>query len=193
MLCDVADAGHDRCGRGKNEGAGTEDDQYCHGTDDVMGEYIGKNGDGSGSRDDPDSPAIRQSDDFRLPGVGRLDEADHSLDGTVFTNFGGFHLARPELVDGSGKNVIPNSLVDRQGFAGHDGLVNRCLPLRDPAIDGDGFPRFDKQTIPDSDVFGGNDFFRAVVKQMSGRARSKVDEFFDAGYLTAIFSSNLNV
>ena len=94
MLCDVADAGHDRCGRGKNEGAGTEDDQYCHGTDDVMGEYIGKNGDGSGSRDDPDSPAIRQSDDFR-PSLGAKTPQTRSKSG--FAGFFNFFLIGGKL------------------------------------------------------------------------------------------------
>src|SRR5699024_3632263 len=99
MFGGVSDGSHD-CRRGsKHQGAGTEDYQDRHRPQDFSGKEPGQRCRSQGNDYDPGSPAVSQSYDFGFSCIGRLHQADHSLNGTVFSYTDGFHVEGAELID----------------------------------------------------------------------------------------------
>ena len=112
--------------------------------------------------DDPCRPAVGEADDPGLTGVGGLDKADHALDGAVLADLYGLHLESTELVDCAGGHLVADSLVDRQRFARHDGLIDGRLTGHDLAVNGDGLTGQHAQQVADLDFFSRNDVFFAA-------------------------------
>lgn len=158
----VADGGHDGGRRCQHERAGAEDDQDRRRADDLAGDEPRQRRGGEGDDDDPCRPAVGETDDPGLTGVGGLDKADHALDGAVLADLCGLHLESTELVDCAGGHLVADSLVDRQRFARHNGLIDGRLARYDLTVDGDGLTGQHAQQVADLDFFSRNDVFFAA-------------------------------
>ena len=127
MLCGIADSSHN-CGRGsKNQRTWTKHNQNGHRTDDFSGKQPGKSSGAQCNDNDPSCPSVCQANDFRLLCISRLHQADHSLDGAILTDFGRLHFKCPELINGTGRNLITNRFIDWEGFTGHNRLIDGGL------------------------------------------------------------------
>ena len=180
MFGGIAYGCHDRGRRCQDQRARTENDQNGDGTNDQAGDQPSQDCGCQGNDNDPSSPAVCDADDLRFACVGRLHQTDHALDRTVFADLGGFHFKTAELVDSTAGYFIIRSLIDRQGFTGHHGLIDGSLSGKDDAVNGNGFSRQNTQHIIDRDLRGRNDLLRTAVDPSCG-LRRQMHKFFDTG------------
>ena len=77
--------------------------------------------------------------------------------------------------------LVAGALVHRQGFAGHDRLVDGRLAIEDDAVHGDGLAGQHAQRIARPHGLGRDDAFRTAFRQTARRARGEMHQPLDAG------------
>ena len=180
MLGGVADGGHNGRGRGQHQGAGAEHHQNGDGPDDLAGNEPRQGRGRQGDHHDPGGPPVGDAHDLGLARVGGLHQADHPLDGAVRAHTGGPHLEGTELVHGAAGHLVPGGLVHRQGFAGHDRLVDGGLSRQDHAVHRHALAGQHPQGVAHLHLLGGDHALRAAA-QHAGRPGRQVHQLFDAG------------
>ena len=100
--------------------------------------------------------------------VCRLHQPNHALNGAVLADLGSLHLKGAELVDRAAGHRVAHRLIHRQGFTGHDGLIDGGLAGENHAVHGDALAVEHADMIPNPDLFGGDDFLfdTAQLQQM---------------------------
>ena len=168
-------------GGGQHQRAGAEDHQDGHGSEHFAADDPGACRRQQGRQHDPGGPAVGQAHDAGLARVRGLDEADHALQGAVLADLDGAHVERAELVDRAAADLVAGALVHRQGFAGHDRLVDGRLAIEDDAVHGDGLAGQHAQRIARPHGLGRDDAFRTAFRQTARRARGEMHQPLDAG------------
>ena len=141
MLGGVPDSGHDGGGSSQHQGAGAEHHQDGHSADDFSRDQPGERRCRQSDDHNPGGPAVGQTDDFGLSGIGRLHQPDHPLDGAVLSYFGGAHVKGAELIDRAAGYFLSGAFVHGEGFAGHHRLIDGGLPRQNHAVHRNGFSR----------------------------------------------------
>ena len=164
----IPNRGHDGGGGGQDQGAGTKDHQNGHRPDDLPGDQPGQGGCAEGNHNNPGCPPVCNADNLRFPGVCRLHQADHALDGAVLSHLGRLHIEGTELVDSPAGYRVTGMFVHGQGLAGHDRLVDRRFAGDDLPVHRDGFPGEDAEQVAHANLFGGDNFLLAAGKPAGG-------------------------
>ena len=176
----VADGGHNSRGRGQHQGAGAEHNKDGHGPDNLAGNKPGQHRRGQSNDHDPGSPAVGNADDLRFSRVRRLHQADHPLDGAVLADFGGLHFKGTELIHRAAGYGVPHGLIHRQGFAGHDRLVDGGLAGTDHTVHRHPLAGKHSDTVAELHLLGGDDLLPAAAQHPGGLGR-QMDQLFNAG------------
>ena len=179
MLRHIANGRHDGRRRGQYQRTRTEHDEDGYRANDFARHQPSNQRRRQRNDDDPGRPAVGQADDLRLASVHRLHEANHALDGAVFTDLGGAHIKGAELVHCTRRHLVADALVHRHRLAGHHCLVNRRFAARDDAVHRHRFTWQHAQHITDSDGFCRNHRLSVAI-QPSRRAWGQVHELLDA-------------
>ena len=179
MLGGIADGSHDGRGCGQHKGTGAEYHQDRDGADQLPGDDAGQNSGSQGDDHDPCGKPVGESDDFGLSGVGRLHKPDHTLDGTVFSDFGSFHVKGTELIDRAAQDTVSDTFIHRKGLAGHDGLIDGSLTGQDGSVHWNGLSE-DADAVAYFYLFGGEDGL-FLSRQDTGGPRRQMHQLFDSG------------
>jgi len=123
--------------------------------------------------------AVCQTDNLRFSSVGRLHQLNHSLDGTVCSNFGCSHFKCTKLIDCTTGNRIAHCFIRWQGFSGHHCLIDRSLPICNHAVYRNRFPRQYSQQILHLYLFRWYDFL-CTASQYTCGLWCQMHQFFNA-------------
>ena len=179
MLCSVSNSGHDGSRRGENKSAWTENDQDGDRADNLSCQNPGDSRCTEGNHNDPCGPAIRYADNFCFSGIGRLDETDHPLNGTVLSHLCGIHIKGSELVNRTAGYFIACAFVHRERFSGHDSLVDGSLTGMNDSVDRNGLSGQDAQQIANLYRFCRYNFF-LLPGYPTCRAGSEMNQLLDS-------------
>ena len=103
-------------GVARTRAQGQNTTRIVHSADDFPADEPGEDGSGEGDDDDPGRPPVRDSHDLCFSGISRLDEADHTLNGTVLPYLGGGHIEGAKLVDRTAGYLVAHTLCPRAGI-----------------------------------------------------------------------------
>ena len=84
-----------------------------------------------------------------------------------------FDIDRAEAVERAAEDLFAHALVDRQGFARHDGLIDGSLACENRAVHGNPFAGQDAQHIAAHDLFERDHFLPAVSDSPTLRRRKR--------------------
>ena len=114
------------------------------------------------NHNNPSCPSIRKTNNFCLIRIGRLYQLNHSLNGTVLTDFYSFHFKCTKLIDRTRKYLITNYFIYRERFSCHNRLIYRSLTRNDNTINSNRFTRQNTNDITNLYLLGRNNLFFTV-------------------------------
>ena len=177
VFCGLADCRHDCRGRGEHQRTGAEYHQDSHRPDYVF--CHDPCCDQQRHRHKPACRFIRDAGHGCLFVLRLLHHADELLQRAVLPQFRSPNLDCSETVDCAAEDTVPHSLVNRQRFPRHDGLIHRGRPLYDITVNRNGLAGENAQNILHLDFFRGNHFFLSIYYSAPLPGR-KADKLFQA-------------
>ena len=178
MLRRIADGRHNGRRRRQHQGAGAEYNQNGDRPNDLARNEPGQSCRSQRNDHNPGGPSVRQAHDLRLVRVSRLYQPNHSLNGAVLTDLGGLHLEYAKLIDRAGGNGITDGFIHRQGFSGHDRLIDGGLSGTNHTVYRNGFARQDADSVTDSNLLRRNNLLPVSIHDPCGPGR-QMNQFFD--------------
>ena len=131
----VAYSGHDSRGRRQHERARAKDHQHGDGTQDLACDHVHRHGRSERANHDPCRPAVCQTHDLRLAGIGVLHQTRHALNGAVLAWTRSPNIDCTELVECARGHFAAWLLVLRHGLAGDRAFIDACAAAHHHAVD----------------------------------------------------------
>ena len=179
MPCGISYCSHNSGRSRQHKSAGAENNKDCDGSDDLSCKYPCKGGCRESDNHDPCCPSVGNSYDLCLIRISRLDKSDHPLNGAVFSDLRCLHLKCTELINCSAGYFITNGFIDGERLAGHNCLIDGCLPGQYDTINRNRLTGEYTNHVINLHFFCRDDLFGSVLQNTSG-LRCEVNELFNS-------------